>query len=278
MTSRKTGAKKSLHFLIGLDYDGTLTPIVRDPGRAILSPAAREILRRLAREKSCTLAIISGRKLSEIKKLVGLRGIVYGGNHGIEMAGDGWKYLHPAAAGARPAIRKIAAALKRRLETVPGTSLEDKGASLSVHFRRAKKKDIGLTLKTVEDTIEPYRKRKQIKITSGKKVVEIRPPEKWDKGAALLWLRDRIRREKGAGVFPVFIGDDVTDESAFAAIGKKGLSVKVGGDGQKTRARYRLNGIPRVRQLLKHLSHGKWELITRPENHSVFTPASTSRS
>src|SRR3990167_5446400 len=68
-----------------LDYDGTLTPIVRDPSAALLSKEMRDVLTRLAARKGITLGILSGRKLSEIRRLVDIPKILYGGNHGFEL-------------------------------------------------------------------------------------------------------------------------------------------------------------------------------------------------
>jgi len=77
--------KAAAHVLLLSDYDGTLTPIVSRPEEAILSPEVSEKLRALAQKSTFSVGIISGRPLSEVKSLVGMEGIYYAGNHGLEM-------------------------------------------------------------------------------------------------------------------------------------------------------------------------------------------------
>jgi len=101
------------------------------------------------------------------------------------------------------------------------------------------KKDIPALEKVISDVVNPYTARGKIKINSGKKVYEIRPPVKWDKGKAVLWLIAKQRFVLGKDkIFPIYIGDDVTDEDAFRVLKKKGLTIFVGEPGNNTASYY----------------------------------------
>ena len=78
--------------LLLLDYDGTLTPIVETPSKAIIHKDTRELLQKLSRSSYCKIGIISGRKLEDIKNIVGIDSIIYAGNHGLEIQGPKIKF------------------------------------------------------------------------------------------------------------------------------------------------------------------------------------------
>src|SRR5204863_7005888 len=117
-----------------LDFDGTLAPIVASPQASVLARPARATLARLAASPRARVAVVSGRALSDLQRRVGLAGLVYGGCHGLEVAGDGWRFRHPRArtralAGARRALAAGAARL-------PGARVEWKGLAVALHYRR----------------------------------------------------------------------------------------------------------------------------------------------
>ena len=89
-----------------------------------------------------------------------------------------------------------------------------------------KNKDFSTLRKIFNDTTRPFVYHHKIKLTQGKKVFEIRPPVKWDKGKAVLWLLKKL--SKGKKDVPIYIGDDKTDEDAFLALRKKGITIRVG--------------------------------------------------
>ena len=105
------------HTILLSDYDGTLTPIVRRPEEAILSPEVRDKLHALAENLVFSVGIISGRSLPEVKSLVGIEGIYYAGNHGLEIEGPDLKFIHPAAKAAQPKIQDLVQQLSTRLAT-----------------------------------------------------------------------------------------------------------------------------------------------------------------
>lgn len=240
--------------LLCLDYDGTLSPIVRDPAAACLARSTREILRRLAGIEGLTLAVISGRELKDVRKRVGLPGVTYAGNHGLEIRGPDLEYLNPPARRARPALRAVARKLSRRLAGIGGAEVEDKGLTLSVHYRRVRPEDRETVRATVFRVAGPYRSRQALRLGEGKMVIEIRPPTAWNKGNAVSLLRREAAKPGSGKVLTVYAGDDRTDEDAFKVLKAEGITIKVGPPGVKTLARYRLNGVGEVREFLLRLT------------------------
>ncbi|MFA5164940.1 MAG: trehalose-phosphatase [Candidatus Omnitrophota bacterium] len=235
-----------------LDYDGTLVPIADTPGKAVIPKSTKGLLRRLALDSGCRLAVISGRSLKDIKKMVGVKGIVYSGNHGLEVSGPGIKSRSFVPAGFRKLVKKIARDLRRGLAGIDGVVLEDKGYTLSVHYRMAGRKDIPRIRKAFREATARYIAGRKIKTGTGKMVLEIKPPVDWDKGKLVTWLLARYRPSAGGKepVLPVYIGDDTTDEDAFAALDKNGITVFVGRPG-KTKAAYFLKDYKEVVRFIR---------------------------
>ena len=114
------------HILLLSDYDGTLTPIVSRPEEAILPPEVRGKLCALAKTPTFRVGIISGRSLSEVKALVGIEGIYYAGNHGLEIEGPSLKFINPAAKAAQTEIKGLARQFSAKLGATEGVIVEDK--------------------------------------------------------------------------------------------------------------------------------------------------------
>ncbi len=212
-----------MKYFLFLDYDGTLTPIVKKPTLAILSVPRRRSLKKASKNKRIKIAVVSGRKLSDLKQKVNIKGIYYAGNHGFEIEGPNIKVIHPKAKKIIPTLKKINSKLKSALKGIKGIIVEDKALTLSLHYRLAGKKDLRKIDRIFHSVTAPY---KNIRITHGKKVYEVRPKVKWDKGQAVLWLIKKLAEKTKA--VPIYIGDDVTDEDAFKALKRKGITLRVG--------------------------------------------------
>ena len=203
-----------------LDYDGTLSEIVSDPDTATLVDGAGEALEHLATQ--CPVAILSGRDLADIRERVGLPGIWYAGSHGFELIGpDGSHYENDAAAAAVPVLEKAAAELRDDVKQVPGARVEHKRFAVAIHYRNVAPERVPEVVATAHRQAQ----RHGLRVTGGRKVVELRPDIDWDKGAALAWIRDRIHRS--GRLLPMYIGDDLTDEDAFDAIRFNGIGIIV---------------------------------------------------
>lgn len=233
-----------------LDYDGTLTPIVEHARDATLPEATRQAIAALA--AVVPVAIVSGRDLADVRAMVGIDGIAYAGSHGFDIVEpDGAR--HERAPEALPALDRAHAALEEEVGTVPGASVERKRFAVAVHFRQADPAAVGDIEQAVDRAVTAA--DGQLRKTGGKKIFELRPAVEWDKGRALRWLLDALGLDR-PGVVPLYVGDDVTDEDAFAAIAADGIGVVVRGedDGRATAAHYRLETTDQVRDLLTDLA------------------------
>lgn len=217
------------HLFIFLDFDGTLSPITDNPKKAYLPEENRKLLKELSETSGYKLAIISGRALNDIKKKIGLKNIIYAGNHGLEIEGPRVKFKTVLPARYQLIISEIKDDLKREVSLLPGVFLEDKGISLSLHYRRAEKKQIPEIKDRFKETLVSYLARGKVKIREGKMVLEVLPCVDWDKARAVQWLL--AKRNSGAKknkFFPIYMGDDATDEDVFKALSNKGLTISVG--------------------------------------------------
>ena len=232
------------------DYDGTLTPIVERPELAVLPQSTRKLLKSLA--KRFKVAIISGRSLADIKKLAGLKGAYYAGNHGLEISGPGIKLDLPEAKCVRPIISKLCGELQNRLRQIHGVIVENKGPTASVHYRLVARGELKNLKENFREIVGPYVRLGRVRVTTGKKVLEIRPNIEWDKGKAALWIIDVIDPEKR--LIPVYIGDDQTDEEAFLALKKEGITVLISGRRRKSHAKFFLKNVYEVKTFLRKLA------------------------
>jgi trehalose 6-phosphate phosphatase len=212
-----------------LDYDGTITPIVRRPRDAVLSSVTREILRRLVSLPGCRVAVISGRNLTEIKKLVHLKNIIYAGNHGFQVDCPEANFTISLPRTYEKTFKAAKAALQKSLLTLEGVHLEDKNICLTVHYRKAAKKDITAVKAAFQKITAPLLLENKIRVTSGKRIFEIRPPVDWHKGEVVAWFLQKVYpAPRSESLLPVYIGDDITDEDAFRVLRKSGLTIIVG--------------------------------------------------
>ena len=242
-----------------LDFDGTLAFIAEIPDKAILSEEAKAVLGHLKNSPTCRLTIISGRSIQDIKQRIGLEGIIYAGNHGLEIQGPGIEYSAQLMPRLKAVIEQIKCDLKTNLSGIDGVFLEDKGVCLGIHYRLVKKTEILRLKQIVDDVVGFFLVRGKIKIKKGKKVIEIMPPMEWDKGSAVLWLLEKELKSRTISeetILPIYIGDDSTDEDAFKALKEKGISIAVG-KFKNTFARYSLKNTAEVVEFLKKLSELK---------------------
>jgi trehalose 6-phosphate phosphatase len=242
------------------DFDGTLTPIVQRPEMAMLSDDMKYLLQRVSRRKGVTLGIVSGRAMSDLKGRVGMAGIIYAANHGMEIDGPGVSYVNPLAEEMRPILRAISFVLSSSLDRVKGAFVENKGLTLSVHYRMVDAERAHEVEDVVNRVVGSAQAAGKARMTSGKKVHEIRPGVDWDKGKAVKLLMKRYGRGgRRSGLLPIYLGDDTTDEDAFRVIEAygKGVSVFVGEGSGQTSAKYCLRSTAEVGQFLGMLSDSR---------------------
>ena len=237
--------------LLLFDYDGTLTPIVARPELATLSDETRRSLAVLAGLERFVVGVVSGRGLADLEGLVAVPGLVYAGNHGLEMSSGGVDYVHPEAPAFEASLAEVARSLESALSDVPGTLVANKRLTLTVHFRNTPDSYQAQVDGIVVSTAAPYVAAGRMKITRGKKVVEVRPNLDWGKGQAI----EKIREDCGDNPLPMFFGDDQTDEDGFALVQEAGgLAVFVGPSRETTRALHQVESPAEVGQVLTLLA------------------------
>jgi len=248
------GRLTAKHLFVALDYDGTLTPIVDRPELAILSDEMRSAVTALANE--CTVAVISGRDLTDVKKLVGIDSLFYAGSHGFDITGPaGRRISSEQGAEFLPVLDHAEKSLQPLLDDIPGAQMERKKFSIAVHFRRVEKERVQEVEAAVDQVLTDHG---ELRKATGKKIFELQPGINWHKGKALCWLMDALDLDR-IDVHPFYIGDDLTDEDAFKVLqaGGIGVVVKDDDDDETTRrstARYALDDCRQVRKFLETLT------------------------
>ena len=250
-------AEKTGHIDLFCDYDGVLAPIAPRPQDAYLDEKTIGLLRRLSHHHALHTSIVSGRSLADIRMRVGIPGITYVGNHGLEIDGSGIQRVEHIPLHALETMRALAGTLQSAMQQYPGVIVEDKTLVVAVHFRLADPGQIPLILHTFSALIADRNADHLLRVSAGKSVVEVRPNVDWDKGKAVKFL---LEKRHGADwprqTLPVYLGDDETDEDAFLALRDHGITVRVGNPSSpKTAARYIVRDIDEVCMLLGGLLH-----------------------
>ena len=218
------------------DLDGTLAPIVNRPRAVHLPPETRRLLIRLARHPRVRVGIVSGRSLSDLKRLVGISAAAYAGCHGLEIAWRGLRFRHPQAAALLPLLTRVTRDLRRQTSRLRGVLVEPKGLTASLHYRLASPALVPALESLLRQAIE---RAPGLQILRGRKVLELRPRIGWGKGEAVILMHDLLARSLGRRApLTLYLGDDETDEEAFRALRGRGISVAVGR--RRTRAMFRL--------------------------------------
>lgn len=213
-----------------LDYDGTLTPIVSRPELAVMSDEMRAIVTDLAGR--CTVGIISGRDRRDVERLVGIGDLVYAGSHGFDIGGpDGLAVHYDEGAAFLPVMVELADCVEARIGDVEGSLVERKKYSIAVHYRLVAESEVPAIEAAVDAVLaEPAFAR--IRKTHGKMVFDLQPSIDWHKGKAVEWVLRALDLDRD-DVLPMFFGDDLTDEDAFAALVGRGIGIVVVSDSRR---------------------------------------------
>ncbi|ELZ31091.1 trehalose-phosphatase [Halogeometricum pallidum JCM 14848] len=208
--------------LLCVDFDGTLSPVVEDPDSATMLPENRAALEALQSHPDVTVAVVSGRELSDVRSRVGLTGVTYAGNHGLELRTEGTTKVHPVAKERKSDVERLSAELRGTFEEVRGVHVEDKGQTLTVHHRRAADAHAERARRTVARLVGEFG-GETLTVSGDEEIIEVRPSIDWDKGSIVSsLLHDRV------SCLPVFVGDSRTDEAGFRAVERDGVGIRVG--------------------------------------------------
>ncbi|XP_056695638.1 probable trehalose-phosphate phosphatase H [Spinacia oleracea] len=263
-------SSKGKQIVMFLDYDGTLSPIVDDPDRAFMSDAMRDTVRRLA--KHFPTAIVSGRSLDKVYNFVQLPKLYYAGSHGMDIkspANKCFKFpkksqevVFQPASEFIPMIEQVYKTLSEKTKNILGASVEHNKFCLSVHYRLVDENKWNELAQEVRSVLEEY---PELQLAQGRKVFEIRPAIKWDKGKALEFILESLGLANRKDVFPVYIGDDRTDEDAFKVLRyrEQGCGILVSKIAKETNASYYLQEPPEVMSFLQRLVKWRRESLKR---------------
>jgi trehalose-phosphatase len=218
--------RKAQKFILMFDFDGTLSQIAKTPKKAYLKESTKSLLKKLG--EHFYVAVISGRALFDIKSKVGISNLIYAGNHGLQwQIGEKIKTIK-FDAKIRKRLLLIKKTFKKLLSSYPGAFVEDKYFTLSVHYRLLDKKICSRFIKDAAKIISPIKKNNTFLVVRAKKTIEIRPKINWDKGSFAGFLVKQLEKKNNCSFLPIYVGDDVTDEDAFTALKKNGITVRVG--------------------------------------------------
>jgi trehalose-phosphatase len=228
-----------------LDFDGTLAPIEADFAAPKLDPDIAETLALLASQPSVVAVIISGRAVEDLFARIRLPGLIYAGNHGLEIFGRDLRFVEPLAVRERDRLERLSNEIATRLRPIAGVVVEFKGLTASVHYRQAAESDHAEIHESVRMAVG--HDGELFRLIHGLKVIEILPRTNWHKGAAALWI---IGRFGGERALTIYLGDDAGDEEAFKVL-PDGVTIKVGA--QPSCADYRLPHPGAVHEFLRWL-------------------------
>jgi trehalose 6-phosphate phosphatase len=241
---RITGAS---HVLVCLDFGGTLTPLIDDPEDVTLPLPMRRTLSTLAASRRATLAVLSGRERTDLQSRVGIPGLTYAGNNGLEISGPGFLFIEPSAVERSELVEQFAHDLQKKLESIPGVRVEDKGLTIAIHYRQVSDDQVEEVRRIVHAALagssHPFL------LSNGNKAYEIRPRVYWNRMNAVQWIKEGVQKP---GTRIVYLGDGTMDEDAFALLtGEITISV---GHPTETAARYFVKDLQEVRAFLDWLA------------------------
>lgn len=265
-----TNFAKGKRIALFLDYDGTLSPIVDNPDCAFMSDAMRAAVKRVA--KYFPTAIISGRSRDKVYEFIGLTELYYAGSHGMDMMfpvkpsvsddqphcfrptdkqGKDVSLFQPAAEFL-PMISEVYKSLVESTKGIEGAKVENNKFCVSVHYRNVAEKSWDMVAKCVQNILKDY---PRLRLTHGRKVLEVRPVINWDKGKAVTFLLESLGLSDCDDVLPIYVGDDRTDEDAFKVLREKnrGYGILVSSVPKESSAFYSLRDPSEVMEFLKSL-------------------------
>ena len=214
--------------LILLDFDGTLADFKINPSDATLPESRQVLLQALGRRSDYSAGIVSGRRIADLRERVPpVASMFFAGLHGIEIEGPDLRFMHNAVGFAAPAVGILATDMRRAVKPLPGVFIEDKTLSVVLHTRGASTADRLHAVTRFKALAEPVLSEGTLRLQHGDHILELLPNVEWAKGDAVRAIIRHVETHTKETVWPVYIGDDETDEDAFEAIGGNGLTIAV---------------------------------------------------
>jgi trehalose-phosphatase len=173
----------------------------------------------------------------------------HAGLHGLEIEGHGDRFEHPDVTKGIDLVHHLVAELSRDVAAIDGVFVEDKTLSAVVHFRAASPAGAAMVPSVLRERVQRHLDSGRLRIMDGAGMIEILPNIDWNKGHAVAWIRGRVAAASALPTVSVYIGDDVTDQDAFGALGEGGVSVAA--SSRVSGADFHVDGPPEVEALLR---------------------------
>ena len=228
-----------------LDYDGTLVRFRDRPKHATPPQEVIEIIEKLVGYPKLKIFIISGRTLSELKRMLPIKGLSFIGLHGLEMDYMGKSFLWEKAKEVKPIIAHIKREALKKFEKEKKVIVEDKTYALALHYRMLERDRVEEVKREFLKIIKRHNNG-NLEILPGAEVLDLRP-KGWDKGKAVSLILKKLPRS-----IPVYIGDDRTDEDAFRIL-KQGITILISDKIKKSYAKFYLRNPDEVIRFLKEV-------------------------
>ncbi|MFA6076478.1 MAG: trehalose-phosphatase [Candidatus Paceibacterota bacterium] len=232
-----------------LDFDGTISPIVKKPENAYITKETRSILKKI--NKVFPVVIITGRSFNVIIKKVGVNNFIYGASHGLEWNFDGKLKNKILPKLITDQLEQFHETLKKIKDTYPSLIIEEKKYSVTFHYHLMPVKDKKFFKKWLKKFLKNVRKRPVIKIFHDKETIDIVPSLNWTKGDIARLALKYLNKKNKIKFKPIYIGDSKTDEDAFYAL-SKGITIRVGKSNTST-AKWYMKNQNEVKLFLKWL-------------------------
>jgi trehalose-phosphatase len=236
---------------VGLDFDGTPTPILVNSRETALSVRAHDVIERLSRRAGARVAILSSRQLDDLSCRVGIEGVFYAGSSGLETLDErGRRETHTGAALSLPLL--LLGELEEWCQRFPGARIEPRGSSCALHFAGVAPSLQPAFGAGLRRRLRPHNSK--LTLVHGRTAFEVMPVGGWDKAAAL----ERWLEPAGPGTLLFYFGGDTCDEPVHAAVRRRGgLAVAV--DRNVSHAEYALPSSGEVIWFLEWLDR-EWSL------------------
>lgn len=233
-----------------MDFDGTLVEFDINPAAVKLPESRQVLLQSLGKRADFSAGIVSGRRLSDLReRAFGGSSIFYAGLHGLEIEGPGLRYVHPGVALAAPTIGVLVNELRSAAVGLSGVFVEDKALAVVLHLRAASKADRLHATTRFYALAEPFLNNGTLRVQPGDHILELLPNIDWAKGDAVKSIIRHVESQYRQTVWPVYIGDDATDDDAFETVGVSGLTISV--TTQPSRAAFSIRNPAAVEQFLR---------------------------
>ena len=233
------------------DFDGTLAEIAPTPADVLFREPRKDWLKDFISLPECSVGIVSGRPIDELRKLIGLEQIFYVGCHGLEWAApNGEIHISWANQLIMDALRSLRDDMFKAMAYADGIVLEDKGIALALHYRRADPATALAARKEFVRAVHGYQQQgAKLELLAGQEVIEAKPTGMTKDDAI-----KQILARYGSTALPIYLGDERSDEAAFLTIADKGLSILVAETPRETAATLFLKDPTEVYLFLRRLT------------------------